>query len=168
MQKVVIKYRLKKVTAVVRGGRHRQDSVYAAIKHLPADCRMVAIHDGVRPFIPVNVIEKGFRLGRQARAVITAIPVKDTVKKVKQGKVKNTLDRKELWQVQTPQVFEAKLIRAAYEKAMQAGQYVTDDAQLVEKLGKPVAVVEGSYDNIKITTPEDLPLAETILKRRKK
>ncbi|NLW24054.1 MAG: 2-C-methyl-D-erythritol 4-phosphate cytidylyltransferase [Clostridia bacterium] len=167
-EKIVKAFDLRKVIKVTSGGKERQDSVYAGIQHLPDECNLVVVHDGARPLIAPDLLSQVIEKGRQAKAVITAVPVKDTIKKVREnGIVECTLSRSELWAVQTPQVFQKEIILAAYREAMAEGFYGTDDASLVERIGVEVQVVHGSYENIKITTPEDLEVAEIILKRRK-
>jgi 2-C-methyl-D-erythritol 4-phosphate cytidylyltransferase len=124
----------------------------------------VLIHDGVRPFVDSSLIAAGLEAARQYGAAVAAVPVKDTIKVVNADRlVRNTPQRDLLWAAQTPQVFRIDVIQAAYRDAF--GD-VTDDAMLLERLGQPVKVYQGSYDNIKITTPEDLEMAECILRRR--
>ena len=158
------KYRILKVSAVIGGGRRRQDSVYNGLRSLSRKTDIVLIHDGARPFINSGVISRSIEKARSSGAAITAVPVKATVKKAKGLVVTETVDRKDLWEIQTPQVFKKELILRAYERFRKCD--VTDDAMLVEKLGAPVKLVEGSYNNIKITTTEDLPIAEAIARER--
>lgn len=165
-KQIIDKYGFRKVVAVITGGKERQDSVYAAIQQVDPDTNLVAIHDGARPLVTEEIIRKAFRQCRKHAAVVVAVPVKDTVKKVTHQIVRATLNRSELWAMQTPQVFAYDLIFKAYQKADKDGFYATDDALLVERMGKKVHVVEGSYRNIKITTPEDLTMAESLLQRR--
>jgi 2-C-methyl-D-erythritol 4-phosphate cytidylyltransferase len=161
--KLVKSYGFKKVTELVPGGARRQDSVQQGLDQVK-DSRWVLIHDGVRPFIDDAVIAAGIEAAREHGAAVAAVPVKDTIKVVNaEHLVRNTPRRETLWAAQTPQVFRIDVIRAAYRDAF--GD-VTDDAMLLERLGQPVKVYQGSYENIKITTPEDLDLAECILKRR--
>lgn len=163
-QTIVDQYDFKKVKKIVCGGRERQDSVYLGLKACPNGTRAVAIHDGVRPFVSPQKITESISLCEQKKAVILAVPVKDTVKRVEGSTVVTTLDRKKLWLVQTPQVFEYRLILNAYEKAIEDGFTGTDDAMLVERLEHQVTVVEGEYQNIKITTAEDLAIAEMFIR----
>ena len=151
------------------GGRERQDSVYAGLKslHEPAS-GFVMIHDGARPFIERKSIDQLNEKVHTAGSAILGMPVKDTIKSVELGKVKKTLPRPELWQVQTPQAFSSPLIFKAHPKADEEHFFGTDDASLVERLGGAVTMVEGSYDNIKITTPEDLITGEAILQQQLK
>jgi len=150
-----------KVTHVCAGGARRQDSVNEGLKKI-TNCEWVVIHDGARPLIPENIIEKGLVEAKETGAAIAAVPVKDTIKSVvKMGFVEGTLNRDKLWAVQTPQVFKFDLISRAHREITED---VTDDAMMVEKLGNKVKVFMGSYQNIKITTPEDLALAEVLLR----
>jgi 2-C-methyl-D-erythritol 4-phosphate cytidylyltransferase len=161
--KLVRSYGFKKVTQLVPGGARRQDSVQQGLDQVK-DSLWVLIHDGVRPFIDDDLIASGIEAAREYGAAVAAVPVKDTIKVVNADHVvRNTPKRETLWAAQTPQVFRIDVIRAAYRDAF--GD-VTDDAMLLERLGQPVKVYRGSYENIKITTPEDLDLAECILKRR--
>ena len=158
-------YRWSKVTEVCLGGPRRQDSVCEGLKRL-SDCEWVVIHDGARPCLSLGLIEGGLEEARQSGAAIPAIPVSDTIKVVSPDSfVAETPLRQSLWAVQPPQVFRFDIINEAYRKA--EGD-VTDDATLVESLGYKVKVYPGSYDNIKVTTPEDMALAEAILKSREK
>jgi 2-C-methyl-D-erythritol 4-phosphate cytidylyltransferase len=163
--KLVRSYGFKKVTELVPGGARRQDSVQQGLDQVK-DSLWVMIHDGVRPFIDDTLIAAGIEAAREFGASVAAVPVKDTIKVVNADHfVRNTPKRETLWAAQTPQVFRIDVIRAAYRDAF--GD-VTDDAMLLERLGQPVKVYQGSYENIKITTPEDLDMAECILKRRGK
>ncbi len=160
MKEIVEKYRYRKVSQVVSGGKTRQDSVKNGIDALSPDVNVVVIHDGVRPFVTGGMIENSIHSAMEKGAAVTAVPVKDTIKVGgPDGTVQRTLDRNGLWQVQTPQAFKITVIKKAYQKAMQEGFYGTDDASLVERLGLKVHILSGSYSNIKITTPEDLVLA---------
>jgi 2-C-methyl-D-erythritol 4-phosphate cytidylyltransferase len=160
-------YNLQKVVKVVEGGITRQISVSNGLKALPQTCQIVVVHDGARPFVTPELIDKAVKAQKGEGGVVVAVPVVDTVKEVKDDRVVKTLDRQRLWQVQTPQVFPFKVIRKAYEKAEDLGWQGTDDAALVERLGYPVKIVEGTYENIKITNPVDLILAEALIKNRK-
>jgi len=155
----------KKVKRILSGGKERQDSVYKGLLALSKDTDIVLIHDGVRPFISTEKIGKSIEMCKKEKAVILALPVNDTVKRVDEGYVVTTLDRDKLWIAQTPQTFEYKLILEAYKKAMEDGFTGTDDSSLVERLGFKVRVLEGESQNIKITTQEDLVLAKRILER---
>jgi len=128
---------------------------------------VVLVHDGVRPFVTAAMIKECVDLARKGECVVVGVPIKDTIKEVDgQGMVHQTLERSRLWAIQTPQAFPAKLLRKAYEEAYKHKVVATDDAALVERAGNKVRVIMGSYENIKITTPEDLVLAEEILKGR--
>jgi 2-C-methyl-D-erythritol 4-phosphate cytidylyltransferase len=155
--------KFSKVVAVCAGGQRRQDSVAEGLKRLDG-CSWVVIHDGARPCLTVDLIEQGLREARLTGAAIAAVPLKETVKVVdSEGVITSTPRREILWAAQTPQIFRFDLITEAHR--MVNGE-VTDDASLVEALGHKVKVYMGSYDNIKVTTPEDLALAETILRMR--
>ncbi len=152
-----------KVTHVCPGGPRRQDSVCEGLQHL-GPCDYVVIHDGARPCLTVDLIELGLAEARATGAAIAAIPASDTVKQVdSQKEIVRTIFRNEVWLAQTPQVFKVEILKKAYQKV---AEDVTDDAGLVERLGHKVRVYMGSYQNIKITTKEDLALAESILLRR--
>jgi 2-C-methyl-D-erythritol 4-phosphate cytidylyltransferase len=172
--KAIKRYRISKIIRVVRGGRRRQDSVYQGLLAIDERTDLVLIHDGVRPFITKGIITSVIKKAKDTGAAIVGVPVKATIKKgsgafLTEAKTKvmvvETIDRENLWEIQTPQVFKKDIILKAYEKSGNAD--VTDDAMLVEKLGVKVSVVPGSYHNIKITTPEDIILAKVILKMQK-
>jgi len=164
LKEIVEKYGYRKVSRVVPGGENRQESVKHGLDAVPEDVEIVVIHDGVRPFVTQEMIEGSVRSAMRFKAVVLGTPVKDTIKTVSpEGKVLKTLDRGSLWQIQTPQAFQAKLIRDALKKATEDGFMGTDDASLVERMGVEVHVLPGSYANIKITTPEDLMLASLLL-----
>src|SRR6267142_6850796 len=141
---------------VVAGGPTRQDSVWLALQAVPDDAEIVVVHDAVRPLITRRLIDAVVSAGAASGAAICALPITETVKRVRDDIVDATLDRSGLWAVQTPQAFRADLLREAHEKARRDGVVGTDDAMLVERLGHPVRVVCGLADNVKITTPEDL------------
>lgn len=157
------KLKFSKLKKIIAGGKERQDSVFNGLKALPEDAEIVAIHDGARPFVSEQIIEKAISEAKDFGAVVVGVPVKDTIKSVTSNgnRVTGTLNRDELWAAQTPQVFKKDIIVRAY----QCKHRVTDDAMLVEKLGIPVKMVMGSYQNIKITTTEDLKIAQGILKK---
>jgi len=166
-RKMVQEYGLTKVTRVVSGGRERQHSVAHGLAPLSSECEIVAVHDGARPLLLPSHLTKVIQAAGAHDGAILAVPVKDTIKEISgNGQVKSTLERAKLWAVQTPQVFKKGVITFAYDRAFQEGIKGTDDASLVEQCGFQVQVVEGSYENIKITTPEDLDFAELILRRR--
>ena len=152
-----------KVSDVCIGGRRRQDSVAAGLQQL-RDYEWVVIHDGARPLVTLDLIERGLEAARETGTAAAAVPVTDTIKEVnKEGMVSRTPPRQNLMAVQTPQVFRFDLIQIAHRQ--DCGD-VTDDASLVENLGHRVKLYPGSYDNIKITTPADIILAEALLKKR--
>jgi len=164
-------YSFKKVLRLVPGGKERQDSVYHALKvvHRQDDLEIVLVHDGVRPFVDPEHIRQVIDSARRHGAAVLAVPAQDTLKKVNdQGVIRQTLDRKDIWQMQTPQAFKAALLWRAFVEAYSRNFYGTDEASLVEELGQPVNVAPGSPLNIKITTPADLDLAEAILAFRRK
>ena len=148
---------------VVKGGKERQDSVWNGLAALSGESEIVAVHDGIRPFITPLLIGECIRAAERWGAVTVMRPLKETVKAVEKDRVIETLDRSKLWIAQTPQVFRTALIREAHERARSEGYYGTDDCILVERLGYAVHVVEGSDMNIKITTPADLKIAGAIL-----
>jgi 2-C-methyl-D-erythritol 4-phosphate cytidylyltransferase len=141
---------------VVAGGATRQESVWNALQAVPSDVEIVLVHDAVRPFIDRGLIDAVAAAAGAHGAAICALPIAETVKRVRAGVVDTTLDRSELWTVQTPQGFRNALLREAHDKARRDGASGTDDAALVERLGHPVRVVPGLAGNVKITTPEDL------------
>lgn len=147
---------------IVQGGKERQDSVYMGLKSL-SDSEIVAVHDGARPFASLNLISRLIKEVENYPAVIPALPVKETIKIVRNGYVEATPNRESLWSVQTPQVFRYDILIEAYERAYKDNFYGTDDSSLVERLGYKVKVVEGEYTNMKITTKEDLLLAHRYL-----
>ena len=154
------------VTKVVIGGEKRQDSVYNGFCEVSPQTEIVLVHDGVRPFLSHRMIRESVEVAREYGAAITAIPVHDTIKKVDvSGLVSQTVDREGLWRVQTPQVFRYELLREAFNKANSEKFYGTDEGTLIEHLGKPVKIVEGSEQNIKITRPEDLGLSEIFISK---
>jgi 2-C-methyl-D-erythritol 4-phosphate cytidylyltransferase len=165
LKEVVEKFGFKKVSQIVPGGKRRQESVKNGIDALSKDVEIVAIHDGVRPFVTKAMIEDSIQNAARYGAVVLAMPVKETIKMSNpDGTVLKTLDRESLWQIQTPQTFKIKIIKEAYYQATKDAFAATDDASLVERLGVPVHILPGSYANIKITTPEDLLLANLFLK----
>ncbi|WP_026841116.1 2-C-methyl-D-erythritol 4-phosphate cytidylyltransferase [Citrifermentans bremense] len=163
---VVDRYGFSKVRAIVPGGAERQHSVWNGLDAMAgaADDDLVLIHDGVRPFVSQEMLEAAADAARAHGASVVAVPVKDTVKVVKGGVIAETPPREELWLAQTPQAFRYGLIRDAHARAKAEGYLGTDDASLVEHQGGEVRIVTGDYRNIKITTPEDLVLAEAFLK----
>lgn len=159
-------YALTKVKAPVEGGERRQDSIANALKFVDASADIIVVHDAVRPFVHLREIEQSIETARYYGASIIAVRAKDTMKlAATDGRVERTLNRSSLWSVQTPQSFRRELLLTAYEHAAQHNIAATDDSFLVEQTGVSPIIVEGSYENIKITTPDDLLLAELLLKR---
>ncbi|PIP19284.1 MAG: 2-C-methyl-D-erythritol 4-phosphate cytidylyltransferase [Candidatus Omnitrophica bacterium CG08_land_8_20_14_0_20_41_16] len=159
-------YAITKVRQIVLGGKERQDSVRNGLKAMDSSTDLVLIHDAVRPFIMKGGISSVIKEAQNCGAAILGVPVKATIKSVascQSSVVSKTLNRENLWEIQTPQVFRKDLILEAYKRF--GDREVTDDAALVEKLGAKVKLVRGSYFNLKITTPEDLVIAEAIVKR---
>lgn len=149
----------------VHGGTERQNSVYNGLQKADNE-KIVLVHDGARPFVDQIVIQQLVELANQKGAAVVAVPVKDTIKRVAKQQVVETIERSSLWQVQTPQAFRVSILRDAHEQAA-IDQYLgTDDASLVERMMHPVHIIEGSYDNIKLTTSEDLYFAQAIIKKR--
>jgi 2-C-methyl-D-erythritol 4-phosphate cytidylyltransferase len=171
---LVEQYNITKVKRIVPGGQERQDSVYNALKVLDDKTSVVLIHDGVRPLIEADLIRKSMSELKDCEGVVVGISVKDTIKEARRQRtedrqdediiVEKTLNRNVLWAIQTPQVFSFEKIRDAYVKATADRYYATDDAALIERYGGRVKIIMGSYRNIKITTPEDIDIAEALLK----
>jgi 2-C-methyl-D-erythritol 4-phosphate cytidylyltransferase len=141
---------------VVTGGAERQESVWLALQSVPDGAAIIVVHDAVRPFVTRALIERVVVAARAGGGAICALPIAETVKRVRDGVVESTVDRSALWAVQTPQAFRAALLREAHEKARRDGFLGTDESMLVERLGHPVAVVPGLVENVKITTADDL------------
>ncbi|BCI60114.1 2-C-methyl-D-erythritol 4-phosphate cytidylyltransferase [Solibaculum mannosilyticum] len=165
---IIRSFGFEKVSQVVRGGATRQQSVAMGVQNARPETTHLAIHDGARPLVSVQVIGDVVACALEHRAAATGVRVKDTLKQVSDaGVIEYTPDRSHLWMVHTPQVFEKRLYQRAMDAAQEAREDFTDDCQLVERMGGiPVHMYEGSYENIKITTPEDLPIAEALLLRR--
>ena len=155
-----------KVKRLVRGGASRPQSVMAGLEACDPAADLIAIHDGARPFVTEEIIEETIRAARKHHAAAPAIPVKDPIKRAVNGVVTETPDRSELFAVQTPQIFDASLIKGAVGKALQEDAPVTDDCSAVERIGFSVVLTQGSEENIKITTPRDLIHGEAILAER--
>lgn len=164
---LVVRYGFSKVTKVVPGGQERQDSVRLGLEQVPEETEIVLVHDAVRPFVTVAMIEDVVAAARQHGGAIIALPMRDTVKQVGPGHlIQRTVDRQSLWLAQTPQAFRMDWLREAHRKAKVEGVPATDDAFLFEWMGHPVVVVEGSGENIKVTRPEDMVIGEAILSSR--
>lgn len=165
----IAQYGVRKVKHIVEGGATRQDSIYAAVENVDEKADLVAVHDGARPLIKRKVIESVIQKADEVDAAACAVPVKDTIKIIdSSGKIVTTPERDALRAVQTPQIFRLSLYKEAIEKAVSDGKQYTDDCQLVESMGYPVYLVDGDYENIKITTPDDLLVAEKFLSERRK
>jgi 2-C-methyl-D-erythritol 4-phosphate cytidylyltransferase len=164
---IIEQYHITKVKSLVVGGKERQDSVANGLEKLGKDCSVVLVHDGVRPFVTPEMISACVEHAKKGESVVVGVPIKDTIKEVAaDGTVRRTLERSALWAVQTPQAFPAAILRHAYGEAARKRVFGTDDASLVERSGGSVRMIMGSYENIKITTPGDLLIAEEILKRQ--
>ncbi len=159
-------FNLNKVRKVIVGGQERIHSVQAGLGEVDPEADLIAIHDGARPLVPQEVIRDTVTRAALTGAAAPAIPLTDTIKRTEDGLVVETVDRSQLWAVQTPQVFEAGLIKTATRKAIDDGELLTDDCGAVERLGMKVTLTSGSRENIKITTPLDLILGEAILQAR--
>jgi len=169
LREIVTPHGFKKVTKIVAGGAQRQDSVRHGLEAVGEDVEIVLVHDAVRPFLTVDMIGRVIEAAVKHGAAVVAIPMRDTVKLVgADGLIEKTVDRGQLWLAQTPQAFRRTLFQEAHRRAQLDGFHGTDDVQLVERLGYPVAVVEGNGENIKLTRPEDLKIGEAILAARKK
>jgi len=158
---IVERFGFDKVTKCVEGGKERQDSVYTGLNATKGE--IVCVHDGVRPAVPTGLLSKCVESAKSFGAAITAVPVKDTIKRVEGDRVIATLNRAELWEVQTPQAFSRELLVRAFEEALKNGFKGTDESSLVERLGVNVHVVIGSYSNIKVTSVEDLKVVEELM-----
>ena len=154
---------LSKEVHIISGGQSRQDSVFKGLKALDRDTKIVFIHDAARPLLSKDLVQRAIASCVKQKAVIAAVPLKPTIKKVNRRSrvVEETLERDSLWEVQTPQVFAKDILLKAHRKFK--GQKATDDASLVEQLGVKVKIVMGDYRNIKITTPEDIKIAEALI-----
>jgi len=159
-------YNISKIRRIAPGGKERQDSVFHGLNLVDDKKCFVLVHDGARPLIEAHVIREALKQMKDCDGVVVAVPVKDTIKEVSESIIKKTLKRDLLWSVQTPQIFPYKTLYNAYEKAMKENFYSTDDAALVERYGGEIRIVQGSYTNIKVTTPEDLKIAEMTLAAR--
>ena len=163
-KEILDKYNFKNIK-IAYGGKERQDSVYNGLKLLDKKCDVVLIHDGARPFVSDKIIYNCIEEVKEHKAIVVRVPVKDTIKIIDNDKnIVDTPNRSVLWAVQTPQTFDYNILIDAYKDAFKSGFYGTDDAMLVERIGYKVKMVEGSYNNIKITTQEDLSVGSQILK----
>lgn len=162
-KEILDKYRFKNIK-IAYGGKERQDSVYSGIKLLDKSCKYVLIHDGARPFVDEDIINRSLDEVKVFKSIVVGVPVKDTIKVVNNNNsVVDTPNRSTLWSVQTPQTFDYNIIKRAYEDAFDNNFYGTDDAMLVERIGYTIKMIYGSYNNIKVTTPEDIIIGTQII-----
>ena len=160
-------FHFTKVIRLVQGGAQRQDSVRHGLEVVHKDFDFALVHDAVRPFLSIDIVQEVIEGATTHGACIVAVPMRDTIKRVKdENMIDETLDRKNLWLAQTPQVFRTDLLREAHEQGIRDGIQATDDSALVERLGHPVAIIQGSSENIKITRPEDLVIGKAIFSAR--
>lgn len=165
VRQMVQEYGWKKIISVTEGGKERQDSVFLGLQQVPQDTEIVLIHDGVRPFVTEEILERSIAAAKETGGCVAGVPAKDTIKVCDaEGFAIATPNRSTLRQIQTPQTFRRKEILAAYEKAKADGFLGTDDASVAEHSGFPARVIMGSYRNIKITTKEDLLIGAAFLK----
>lgn len=168
LKELLTNYPCGKISQVTEGGEKRQDSVINGLQLLPRETEKVVVHDGARPLVTPDLISQTIEAFNDWDGVVVAVPVKDTIKEVgAKEEIVQTLERHFLWAAQTPQVFLPEKLMSAHQKARMEGFYGTDDAILMERAGYKLRVIMGSYENIKITTPEDMTVAEAILKLRK-
>lgn len=163
---IVGKYNFNKVTKVIKGGSERQYSVYNGLMAMDSRTDIIVSHDGARPFVTEKMISDSIEKAKEIGAAVVGVPVTDTVKMLKNDgevSIDYTPKRSLLWSAQTPQVFKKEILIEAYEKALNDDVLGTDDSYLVERIGYNVSMVEGSYSNIKLTTPEDIILAESLI-----
>ena len=162
------KYRIEKASKVICGGATRMESALAGVSEVKKKAKLIAIHDGARPLVSQALLDAVIARAEETGAAAPAVPVKDTIKRAVGHVVESTPDRSELFAVQTPQVFDADLIRGALARALEEGAELTDDCSAVERMGMKVSLTEGDYMNLKITTPEDMVLAEALLDWRER
>ncbi len=167
IQSIITKYNITKIKGLPTGGEERQHSVHSCIKAME-DVEIVLVHDAARPFITKPIIAELVETAYKKGAAIAGVRAKDTMKIVREGIIKETVDRDSLWMIQTPQAFRFSLLAEAEDVAEKVGFLGTDEAMLVERLGHEVHIVESSYENVKMTTQEDLIFGEAILKARAK
>lgn len=163
---LAIQYQISKAAKVVLGGATRTESVNIGLMHVSPDIPYIAVHDGARPFVTERILNEALDAAAAHKAAAPAIPVTSTVKQAKNGFVVKTVDRRDLFEIQTPQVFASDLIKAALQNAVDKQLYITDDCMAVEALGGAVRLTAGSRENIKLTTVSDMAVAEAILKTR--
>lgn len=166
IEEIKVKYSLSKLKSPVDGGQRRQDSIANALKYIDDNAEIISVHDAVRPFVHFKEIIQSIETAKYFGASVVAVRAKDTMKQAStDGRVEKTLNRSSLWSVQTPQSFQRKILFDAYEFAGKNSVTATDDSFLAEQIGILPIIVEGSYENIKITTPEDLLFAELLIQR---
>ncbi len=162
MKQMIQALNMKRRIEIVPGGNERQESIYNGLSYIHSE--FIMVHDGARPFIDSTMLDRLYESLQHLDAVVVGVPVKDTIKVIdNMNQIRHTPDRKSLWAVQTPQAFRLSVLKEAYQKAKENNFFGTDDASLVERLGIHVTIIEGSYRNIKITTPDDLILAQAII-----
>ena len=166
VRKIVNYYRIKKIKTIVAGGNSRQESVFAGIREIDSQTDYYCIHDGARPLVSQKIINAAIKGAILYGAAAAGVPVKDTIKMVENDFIKSTPNRNEMYMIQTPQVFRTDLYNDAVIVAMENNKDYTDDCQLVEAVGKKVFISKGEYYNIKLTTPEDMPVAEALFNVR--
>lgn len=165
IEQLLGRFHITKVAAITTGGAERQHSVYACLKVSPTQ-GIVLVHDAARPFIKQEVIHQLVQTAKERGSAIAAVRAKDTMKKVENGVIQETVDRESLWIIQTPQAFQFSLLEKAERRAQEEDFLGTDEAMLVERLGEKVYIVESTYDNVKMTTQEDLLFGEVILNKQ--
>ena len=166
---LIEEYHIKKVDKIVVGGKTRQESVYAGLLATTPEVELVVVHDGARPLVSEEIIQRTLSRAKELGGAIAAVPVLDTLKEsTLDACIKRTWDRQGFWLAQTPQTFRREILLAAYKRALKQNIVATDEASLVEQLGSPVGLVEGSRENIKVTLPDDFRMAEYFLSLRKK
>ena len=163
-ENIIEKYGFKDIV-ISYGGKERQDTINNGLEKVSPDCDILLIHDGARPFVTDEIIENAVNETKRLKATVVGVMVKDTIKVVDGNEIVDTPNRANLWAAQTPQSFDFNLIKDAYELAYRDGFYGTDDAMIAEHAGHKVYMIQGSYDNIKITSPEDLPISEVISRK---
>jgi len=167
-KEIINKYKFNKTIKIVSGGKERQESIYNGLKAANKKTKVVVTHDGARPFVTLDIIEKSIYEAIKYKAVGVGVPVKDTIKVIDNDNyIIDTPNRSKLWKIQTPQTFLYNILLRAHEIALHDGFLGTDDSVLVERIGVKVKMIKGSYENIKITTPEDMILGDAILKSRR-
>lgn len=160
---IILKNNFKKISKITLGGKERLNSVYNGLINIKDENSIVLIHDGVRPFIKIDHIKNIINETKKYKACVLGVRAKDTIKICQNNTIKQTPERENIWLAQTPQAFEFSIIKKAYEKAIENNFFGTDDASLVENIGIDVKMVLGDYENIKITTKEDLKIGEIFL-----